>query len=256
MMIMFSDGELSPRNWSVRVFLISFYFFVIIIATSYLANLVVALQNHSPSFVINSAQDLANRGLPFCVQEGTYSIYYLSQVTDSLTERLDSLKIMKPSIEECIAALRDSEVSAVMGLSAVLQYYASDLPCDLRIAGPAFAQTFWSLATRQNFTYQLTFDYYIAYLHQIGLLSESLSAWTSADSCSYNPQDFFDPITIPKLAGLWYILLIGLGVALLLLIIEWLLWLTREHPQLQRIRTFFGDRRLAKARQLHAERTD
>ena len=258
MIILFSTGVISARNWGVRIFAIAFYFVAIIISTSYLANSIAALSSSAPRYSIGSINDFVASDLHFCVESQSAIQSFFLNSPDPLYHQASTLMVLKQNQAECLDALRSGEVFGYIIDFALLAYIANNLPCDTRTTGPPFAFSYYGLPTAKNFSFRFELSYFTSFLVESGVVADYIAQWNSSAGCDYirslNQKRERISVDIPQLAGLWYILVIAAACSVVLVGVEWWLWSNREIRWMQPLRTFFGDRQKANARRVHSGR--
>ncbi|ELU11583.1 hypothetical protein CAPTEDRAFT_40898, partial [Capitella teleta] len=114
--------------------------------------------------------------------------------------------------------------------SAILEYVASNRPCSSRIASEIFNQFGYGVAFPKSSPYVDLFSLQILRLRENGSMESLIKRWVTSGSCLAQEEGEtpLDQITISTLLGVFTLLGAGLGISLILAIVEFCVASHRE----------------------------
>ena len=228
----FGGGSLPIRTVSGRIFQIGFYFFCVILCCSYLANLTANLSTPEITYPLNSIEQAVASGRPVGAQANSATASFLRAQFPAIN------LVTFPNYSTAVVGLRRGEVEAVITDTAVNTYTSNLPPCDFAVVGHVFGTGYYGLATRYNYSLAPAMDYVVdSIVHQGQLLPELSQRWFLTGGCTISRS--IDGVSIPQLAGVFYMLIIFASGAFVILLIEKLL---NSRQDWENVQLFLADR--------------
>ncbi|EFC45168.1 predicted protein [Naegleria gruberi] len=130
------DGN-PGKSWSTRIMLLGYFLFVMIILSTYTANLAAVLTTKVQSTRVTGLSDIRTYGFKFGVAKNSAPASYISSSEDMADIKKNM--VVFDSLDDCLQALRDGKVDALIWASAILEYMANQPPCDTLVVGDLFS---------------------------------------------------------------------------------------------------------------------
>ncbi|XP_043279268.1 uncharacterized protein [Venturia canescens] len=223
--IMQQGSEIAPIGMSTRIFAASWWFFCLIIVSSYTANLAAFLVVETPVKTIKSAEDLADLdgeiqygakkgGSTFNFFKGSnYSTYakmykYMEEHADEVLP--DSNELGKNWV------LDPDKKYAFLSESSSIQYI-EQRECDLTQVGGLLDAKGYGIAMRKNYKYRNRFNTATLHLQETGALTQIQKKWweekRGGGKCKEEGGSAAaSELTLNHVGGVFLVL--GIGVAL------------------------------------------
>jgi len=232
------------RSWAVRLLVLAYGAFSIILLASFTANLAAFLTVKQLTAQVDSPLTLLRHGGPFSVTASGSTASYFQAALDPVALALAPRMRLYPSTDTALAAVRNGAVFAFLTDQPTLQYYAAIQPCDLSVNGQPFGPNTLSFGLQKDSP--LTTPMNNAILEVLGnsVLDQIISRWTTdIDKCQNNQQDSTSSqLSLAQMAGLFYMLLLAVGLGLLIAAGERLvLHLLKTRPVLRKWASKWGD---------------
>ncbi|XP_060656054.1 glutamate receptor 1 isoform X1 [Drosophila nasuta] len=223
--------DLSPRSVSGRIAAASWFFFTLILISSYTANLAAFLTVERMVTPINSAEDLA---MQTEVQYGTllhgstWDFFRRSPIGlhNKMWEYMNSHKsVFVPTYDEGIRRVRTSKGKyALLVESPKNEYVNAREPCDTMKVGPNMDTKGFGIATPLGSALKDPINMAVLTLTENGdLIKLREKWWYDKTECSLNKDNqeaSHNELTLSNVAGIFYILIGGLMVSVFVAIIE------------------------------------
>ncbi|CAL1544185.1 unnamed protein product [Lymnaea stagnalis] len=224
--------DVLPKSVSGRIVTSVWWFFTLIIISSYTANLAAFLTTMRMSGSIRSAEDLVKQTeIKYGPYRGGSTYMFFNQTTVSLYQRMWSFMTSQPDVfvkdnDEGINKVRASNGQYVFLIESTLnEYYSSRLPCDTMKAGNNLDSKGYGIATPMGSDIRDKLTLSILQLREDGILDELKKKWWIEKSQCPLETTSKDPdasLTLSKVAGIFYILVAGLALSVISVILEFL----------------------------------
>ncbi|KAI8761788.1 glutamate receptor subunit protein GluR4, partial [Biomphalaria glabrata] len=224
--------DVLPKSVSGRIVTSVWWFFTLIIISSYTANLAAFLTTQRMSGSIRSAEDLVKQTeIKYGPYRGGSTYMFFNQTTVSLYQRMWSFMTSQPDVfvkdnDEGIKRVRESNGQYVYLIESTLnEYYSSRLPCDTMKAGNNLDSKGYGIATPMGSDIRDKLTLSILQLREDGILDELKKKWWIEKSQCPLETTSKDPdasLTLSKVAGIFYILVAGLSLSVISVVLEFL----------------------------------
>ncbi|KAH9509953.1 hypothetical protein Btru_044709 [Bulinus truncatus] len=224
--------DVLPKSVSGRIVTSVWWFFTLIIISSYTANLAAFLTTQRMSGSIRSAEDLVKQTeIKYGPYRGGSTYMFFNQTTVSLYQRMWSFMTSQPDVfvkdnDEGIKRVRESNGQYVFLIESTLnEYYSSRLPCDTMKAGNNLDSKGYGIATPMGSDIRDKLTLSILQLREDGVLEKLRERWWIEKSQCPLETSTKDPdasLTLSKVAGIFYILVAGLALSVISVILEFL----------------------------------
>ncbi|KAH3765443.1 glutamate receptor ionotropic, delta-2 [Pelomyxa schiedti] len=201
---------LKGKSFSTRVL-------ILIIVSSYTANLASMMTVTKLKTDIETIDDLKTNELPFAVMNGSAGCYYFH-----LQENRDALQNMVefPDVIQSMQALEAQEVCALVFPTPILDYVVGLPPCNVMEVGDSFATTFYGLPFPKGSPLRDTFSQAILELQDDGTLDDLYNKWyVELSSCGVD-ETSFNSLSVKNFGGPFIFLAIFLVVSISSLVVE------------------------------------
>ncbi|XP_059169165.1 glutamate receptor 3-like isoform X2 [Physella acuta] len=226
--LMQQGSDISPRSFSGRVIGSAWWFFTLIIISSYTANLAAFLTIEKLVVSINSADDLV--GHP-TIKYGTKKTGTSWKFFEKST--IDTFKRMKEEMEqrgdevlcteykEGVQKVRESKGTYAFLLeSAMNTYYSQQEPCDTMMVGDRLDNKGYGVATRVNYHLRHNINIGVLTLKERGELIKLTQKWwydkgqCGDQSVSKESTGTQNALTLSNVSGIFHILIGGLVLSM------------------------------------------
>ncbi|XP_052127111.1 glutamate receptor 4-like isoform X2 [Frankliniella occidentalis] len=247
-------SDISPRSISGRIVGSVWWFFTLILISSYTANLAAFLTVERMVTPINTAEDLAAQTdvqYGTLINGSTYDFFERSQMTvyRRMWEFMDSHKhVFVNSYEEGIHRVRRSRGKYALLLESPKNEYTNERePCDTIKVGPNLDNKGFGIGTPPKSAIREQINLCVLELGENGELTRLQNKWWyDRTECRHlDKQDHTNELSLSNIAGVFYILIGGLIVALAVALIE---FFYKSHSEATRAKIPLSDAMKAKAR--------
>ncbi|RUS87244.1 hypothetical protein EGW08_004996 [Elysia chlorotica] len=233
--LMQQGSDISPRSFSGRVVGSAWWFFTLIIISSYTANLAAFLTIEKLVVSIDSADDLINNPR---ISYGTkrsgssWEFFEKSTVTtfmlmkEEMKQRADDVLVDEYS--EGVDRVRESKGSYAFLLeSAMNQYYGQQEPCDTMMVGDKLDNKGYGIATYINHPLRHNINIGVLTLKEKGeLIKLTQKWWYDKGQCgdaSHSKESTGGQaaLTLSNVSGIFHILIGGLVLAMMTASLEY-----------------------------------
>ncbi|XP_055342806.1 glutamate receptor-like isoform X2 [Paramacrobiotus metropolitanus] len=225
-------GHIYPRSISGRLAGSVWWFFTLIIISSYTANLAAFLTVERLSTPIKSADDLSKQQqIEYGMYKGgsTYSFFNQSQVEiykkmwDFMSKREH---VFMPSNQEGFIRVRRMKGKyAFLAETPVIEYENNRKPCDTMKVGEDLDSKGYGIATPTGSLLTERLSQAILYLKEDGTLANMQKEWweLKRDRCQAEAESQdTNELQLNNVAGCFYILIIGLILSMISAVLEFL----------------------------------
>ncbi|XP_034232443.1 glutamate receptor 1 isoform X2 [Thrips palmi] len=247
-------SDISPRSISGRIVGSVWWFFTLILISSYTANLAAFLTVERMVTPINTAEDLAAQtdvAYGTLVNGSTYDFFQRAKMTvyKRMWEYMDSHKeVFVNSYDEGIERVRKRRGKYALLLESPKNEYTNERqPCDTMKVGPNLDTKGFGIATPPKSSLREQLNLYVLELGENGELTRLQNKWWyDRTECRHlDKQDHTNELSLSNIAGVFYILIGGLIVALAVALIE---FFYKSHSEATRAKIPLSDAMKAKAR--------
>ena len=212
-------GEIG-RSWSSRVLLVGYCVFAMIALSTYTANLAAFLTTKIQATTVSSLSDLRTYGFKFGVPRDSDPALFIS--TSSQMADIRKNMILYKDLEECIGALRNKSISAVIWANSVVEYVANQPPCDTLKVGELFDKSNMAMPFTKGSYMVDHFSILLLKLRANGVIDQLVQSWwIDKGSCSaISASNVASGITIHDFWGVFLLLAVFFVLSLIILIVE------------------------------------
>ncbi|XP_050512896.1 glutamate receptor 1 [Diabrotica virgifera virgifera] len=247
-------GELSPRSLSGRIVGACWWFFTLILISSYTANLAAFLTVERMVAPINSPEDLASQTeveYGTLYHGATWDFFRRSQLTlySKMWEFMNSRKhVFVKTYDEGIKRVRTSKGKFALLVESPKNDYTNERePCDTMKVGRNLDAKGFGIATPLGSPLRDAVNLAVLSLKEDGELTKLKNKWWyDRTECLRDKQDTSrNELSLSNVAGIFYILIAGLFIAMAVALLE---FCYKSHSEAKRAKIPLGDAMKAKAR--------
>ncbi|GFN90015.1 glutamate receptor [Plakobranchus ocellatus] len=228
--LMFQGSDTCPRSISGRIIGGAWWFFVLIIISSYTANLAAFLTVERMVTPIESADDLANHPtIKYgAVSSGTTLQFFINSEIP-VYQQMGEYMMTHPEVlvqtnAEGIKRVLDSKGKyAFLAESALVDYVNNRKPCETASVGGKLNNKGFGVATKRNSPMRQALNVAVLKLKEEGTLHTLHQTWwIRKGQCggSTGSKKGKLSLTLSNVAGIFYILIVGLVLAIVLGVTE------------------------------------
>ncbi|XP_013869515.1 glutamate receptor 4a isoform X3 [Austrofundulus limnaeus] len=225
--------DISPRSLSGRIVGGVWWFFTLIIISSYTANLAAFLTVERMVSPIESAEDLAKQTeIAYGTLDSGSTKEFFKRSKIAVYEKMWSyMKSAEPSVftkttAEGVARVRKSKGKYAFLLESTMNEYTEQRkPCDTMKVGGNLDSKGYGIATPKGSQLRNAVNLAVLKLNEQGLLDKLKNKWWyDKGECGSGGGDSKDKssqaLSLSNVAGVFYILVGGLGLAMLVALVE------------------------------------
>ncbi|XP_065143106.1 glutamate receptor 1b isoform X2 [Paramisgurnus dabryanus] len=224
--------DISPRSLSGRIVGGVWWFFTLIIISSYTANLAAFLTVERMVSPIESAEDLAKQTeIAYGTLDGGSTKEFFRRSKIAVFEKMWSyMKAAEPSVfvkttDEGVVRVRKSKGKYAYLLESTMnEYIEQRKPCDTMKVGGNLDSKGYGVATPKGSALRIPVNLAVLKLNEQAVLDKLKNKWWydkgecgSKDSAR---KDKTSALSLSNVAGVFYILIGGLGLAMLVALVE------------------------------------
>ncbi|CAD5116783.1 DgyrCDS5632 [Dimorphilus gyrociliatus] len=229
-------GEIYPTSLSGRITAVLWWMLVVIIVSTYTANLAAFLTASRTKTNINSIEDLAAQSdikYGTVVYSAPYQFLMDSQISlyKDMANTMTTKKTLVSSTAEGFDKARKENFAFIWD-SAVLEYAVEQEPCHtLRSIDKLFGLIGYGFGLQKSSPYQKELSAHILRLREAGYLEELKNKWfvergqcgSSGTVASSTSSVIEGQLDIDHMSGVFYIIYGGIVLGLIACVIEWLI---------------------------------
>uniref|UniRef100_A0A4W3HAA6 Glutamate receptor n=1 Tax=Callorhinchus milii TaxID=7868 RepID=A0A4W3HAA6_CALMI len=224
--------DISPRSLSGRIVGGVWWFFTLIIISSYTANLAAFLTVERMVSPIESAEDLAKQTeIAYGTLDAGSTKEFFRRSKIAVFEKMWAyMKSAEPSVfvkttEEGVARVRKSKGKYAYLLESTMnEYIEQRKPCDTMKVGGNLDSKGYGVATPKGSALRNPVNLAVLKLNEQGLLDKLKNKWWydkgECGSGGGDSKDKTSALSLSNVAGVFYILIGGLGLAMLVALVE------------------------------------
>ncbi|KAG8177768.1 hypothetical protein JTE90_010346 [Oedothorax gibbosus] len=231
--LMRQSSELSPRATSTRVVAATWWFFTLIMISSYTANLAAFLTVERMKSPIENADDLAKQtAIEYgCVQSGSTKSFFQSSEIPVYKKMWSTIESARPSVftqsnSEGVERVLAGDYAFLMESTSIEYETARD--CQLTQIGGLLDSKGYGIATPQGSPYAIPFSSVILRLQEDGVLQALNNRWWTPPGLELCPPEdkrtgkVTNELSLVNVGGIFLVLLLGTGAAIVLVVIEFI----------------------------------
>uniref|UniRef100_A0A3P8VC89 Glutamate receptor n=1 Tax=Cynoglossus semilaevis TaxID=244447 RepID=A0A3P8VC89_CYNSE len=224
--------DISPRSLSGRIVGGVWWFFTLIIISSYTANLAAFLTVERMVSPIEGAEDLAKQTeISYGTLEGGSTKEFFSRSKIAVFEKMWSyMRSTDPSVfvrntDEGVARVRKSKGKYAYLLESTMnEYIEQRKPCDTMKVGGNLDSKGYGVATPKGSSLRILVNLAVLKLNEQAVLDKLKNKWWyDKGECGHKDsgrKDKTSALSLSNVAGVFYILIGGLGLAMLVALVE------------------------------------
>nr|XP_014348108.1 PREDICTED: glutamate receptor 4 isoform X2 [Latimeria chalumnae] len=249
--------DISPRSLSGRIVGGVWWFFTLIIISSYTANLAAFLTVERMVSPIESAEDLAKQTeIAYGTLDSGSTKEFFRRSKIAVYEKMWSyMKSAEPSVftkttREGVARVRKSKGKFAFLLESTMnEYIEQRKPCDTMKVGGNLDSKGYGVATPKGSPLRNAVNLAVLKLNEQGLLDKLKNKWWydkgECGSGGGDSKDKTSALSLSNVAGVFYILVGGLGLAMLVALVE---FCYKSRAEAKRMKLTFSEAMRNKAR--------
>uniref|UniRef100_A0A672SS51 Glutamate receptor 1-like n=1 Tax=Sinocyclocheilus grahami TaxID=75366 RepID=A0A672SS51_SINGR len=219
--------DISPRSLSGRIVGGVWWFFTLIIISSYTANLAAFLTVERMVSPIESAEDLAKQTeIAYGTLDGGSTKEFFRRSKIAVFEKMWSyMKSTEPSVfvkttDEGVVRVRKSKGKYAYLLESTMnEYIEQRKPCDTMKVGGNLDSKGYGVATPKGSALRIPVNLAVLKLNEQAVLDKLKNKWWY-DKGECGSKDSTSALSLSNVAGVFYILIGGLGLAMLVALVE------------------------------------
>ncbi|XP_048453716.1 glutamate receptor 4 isoform X3 [Rhincodon typus] len=241
--------DISPRSLSGRIVGGVWWFFTLIIISSYTANLAAFLTVERMVSPIESAEDLSKQTeIAYGTLDSGSTKEFFRRSKIAIYEKMWAyMKSAEPSVftkttAEGVARVRKSKGKFAFLLESTMnEYIEQRKPCDTMKVGGNLDSKGYGVATPKNSPLRNAVNLAVLKLNEQGLLDKLKNKWWydkgECGSGGGDSKDKTSALSLSNVAGVFYILVGGLGLAMLVALVEFC-YKSRAEAKRMKVLTF------------------
>ncbi|XP_055852904.1 glutamate receptor ionotropic, kainate 2-like [Episyrphus balteatus] len=231
---LFQQGsEIAPKGISTRIVGSVWWFFTIILVSSYTANLAAFLTVESVSSPIESAEDLAagKGNVKYGAKKGGSTFTFFQEANYPTYEKIyefmkENPEYMTTTNNEGVERVENENYAFFMESTTI--EYVVERKCTLAQVGQLLDEKGYGIAMRKNSPYRDVLSLAILELQEQGVLAKMKTKWwkekRGGGACAEDDgSSQANELGMPNLGGVFFVLFVGCILASLIGVCEWIL---------------------------------
>ncbi|KAM8707037.1 hypothetical protein ACLKA7_011186 [Drosophila subpalustris] len=226
-------SELAPKAFSTRAVAASWWFFTLILVSSYTANLAAFLTVESLVTPINDADDLSKNkgGVNYGAKTGGSTFTFFKDAKYPTYQKMyefmkDNPEFMTNSNQEGVDRVENSNYAFLMESTTI--EYITERRCTLTQVGALLDEKGYGIAMRKNWPYRDVLSQAILELQEQGVLTKMKTKWwkekRGGGACSDSDDDSGAlALEISNLGGVYLVMFVGAFFGIFVSLLEMLL---------------------------------
>ncbi|KAG4072084.1 hypothetical protein HA402_015583 [Bradysia odoriphaga] len=232
-------SEIAPKAPSTRAVASIWWFFTLIMVSSYTANLAAFLTSQPVTHLISGAESLKNCADPgyecpveFGAKRDGSTINFFKEAEDGTFKNMYEYmkahpQLMTSSNNEGLELVLKSDRYAFLMESSSIEYLV-ERNCDVTQVGGLLDEKGYGIAMRKNSTYRSALSEAVLHLQEQGILTSLKTKWWNEKKgggiCSKDGDSGeAEELTMDNMYGVFFVLSVGSAFATLYGIFEWLM---------------------------------
>lgn len=227
-------SEIGPKSLSTRIVATFWWFFTLIVVSSYTANLAAFLTIEKPQSLIDSVEDLADRKddvVYGAKASGSTRNFFLTSEDERFIKMnkfmTENPSYMTESNEEGVQRVKTNTNYAFLMESTTIEYNTKR-ECNLKKIGDPLDEKTYGIAMRKNWPHRDKFNNALLQLQEQGVLEKMKNKWwneVGTGICTTKEEvPDATALSMDNLAGVFLVLLVGSACALFYGVISWVLF--------------------------------
>uniref|UniRef100_A0A3B3VF41 Glutamate receptor n=1 Tax=Poecilia latipinna TaxID=48699 RepID=A0A3B3VF41_9TELE len=244
--LMQQGSELMPKALSTRIVGGIWWFFTLIIISSYTANLAAFLTVERMESPIDSADDLAKQTkiLYGLVEDGaTMTFFKKTKIStyDKMWEFMNSRRqsVMVKSVEEGIQRVLTSDYAFLMESTTI--EFVTQRNCNLTQIGGLIDSKAYGVGTPMGSPYRDKITIAILQLQEEGKLHMMKEKWWRGNGCPEEESKEASALGVQNIGGIFIVLAAGLVLSVFVAVGE-VLYKSKQNAQLEKVQRTFSSR--------------
>ncbi|XP_030369659.1 glutamate receptor ionotropic, kainate 2 isoform X2 [Scaptodrosophila lebanonensis] len=216
---LFQQGsELAPKAYSTRAVAASWWFFTLILVSSYTANLAAFLTVESLATPIENAEDLAENkgGVNYGAKNGGSTFTFFKDAKYPTYQKMyefmrDHPEYMTNTNQEGVDRVETSNYAFLMESTTI--EYITERRCTLTQVGALLDEKGYGIAMRKHWPYRDTLSQAILELQEQGVLTKMKTKWwkekRGGGACSEEKDSDASSLGFANLGGVFLVLIVG-----------------------------------------------
>uniref|UniRef100_A0A061QLI4 Glutamate receptor 1 n=1 Tax=Cupiennius salei TaxID=6928 RepID=A0A061QLI4_CUPSA len=240
--LMQQGSDIAPRATSTRTVAALWWFFTLIMISSYTANLAAFLTAERMKSPIESAEDLARQSdIPYgCVEDGSTRSFFEASKLQPYKRMYTVMQTAQPSVftknnQLGIERVKKGNYAFLMESTTIEFNTMRD--CELTQIGGLLDSKGYGIATPPGSPYRALISSEILKLQEEGVLYVLKEKWFLSNAGKCKDEDkkttSASELGLPNVGGVFVVLLAGLGMAAIIAVFEFI-WRTKKIPRDER----------------------
>nr|XP_015925655.2 glutamate receptor ionotropic, kainate 2 isoform X3 [Parasteatoda tepidariorum] len=239
--LMQQGSDIAPKATSTRTVAALWWFFTLIMISSYTANLAAFLTAERMKSPIESAEDLARQSdIQYgCVKSGSTRKFFENSQLQPYKRMWTAMQSAQPGVlltnnDEGIERVKKGNFAFLME-STTIEYY-TERDCELTQIGTLLDSKGYGIATPPGSPYRALISSEILKLQEEGFLHKLKEKWwKNPSTCKDDDKkpSSASELGLPNVGGVFVVLLAGLGMAAIIAVFEFI-WRTKKIPRDER----------------------
>ncbi|XP_036341412.1 glutamate receptor ionotropic, kainate 2-like [Rhagoletis pomonella] len=231
-------SEIAPKSLSTRTLASIWWFFTLIILSSYTANLAAFLTIENPVGLIDNVEDLAENkgGVEYGAKLTGSTRNFFATSDHEVYKKMNEFMIKNPHLlfktnQEGVERVKSSTTYAFLMESTSIEYNIVR-ECNLMKIGEPLDEKGYGIAMVKNWPYRDKFNNALLELQEQGVLSRLKNKWwneVGAGVCNKKSNSGeVEALDLSNLGGVYLVLGVGSGISLVYGVIMWCIHVARK----------------------------
>uniref|UniRef100_A0A336MCA3 CSON013411 protein n=1 Tax=Culicoides sonorensis TaxID=179676 RepID=A0A336MCA3_CULSO len=224
-------SEIAPKSPSTRTVASIWWFFTLIMVSSYTANLAAFLTVEQVATTINNADDLAHSNIPYgAKRDGSTINFFKDAVDNEVYQKMyaymrDHPNDLTSSNDEGLERVKTQNYAYLMESTSI--EYMTERNCDVTQIGGLLDEKGYGIAMRKNSPYRNALSEAVLRLQEQGKLTAMKTKWwkekRGGGACSNAAEEGgAEALELVNVGGVFLLLIIGCLVAILINWVEFI----------------------------------
>ncbi|XP_039970454.1 glutamate receptor ionotropic, kainate 2 isoform X5 [Bactrocera neohumeralis] len=230
-------SEIAPKSLSTRTLASIWWFFTLIILSSYTANLAAFLTIEKPVGLINNVNELASdTRVKYGAKKTGSTRSFFSTSEHETYKKMNDFMVKNPDLLfetnlEGVNRVKSDNYYAFLMESTSIEYHIVR-ECNLKKVGEPLDEKGYGIAMVKNWPYRDKFNNALLELQEQGVLARLKNKWwneVGAGVCKKKTDSSeVNPLDLKSLGGVYLVLGVGSGISLIYSLIMWCIYVARK----------------------------